>query len=128
MCTWKVGEWGLRLENRAVQTVNDFWRQVKFGISLVGNGEPWKVLEEEKRITRSMLRVFLTHACVAPWTAGTPVSRRAAHRVQGVPRQPPLASDVLNSALDSSLTQIKPLNFGPSLCLGIHFTIEKWGQ
>lgn len=99
---------------------------MKFGISLVG--KEWGAMEgsrggEKHHEIHAMM--LLTHACVATWTACIPVSRRAVHRVQGVP---PLASDVLNSALDSSLTQIKSLNFGPSLCLGIHFTIEKWGQ
>ena len=39
-----------------------------------------------------------------------------------------MVSDGLNSALGSSPDKSNSLHSGPSLCLGIHFIIEKWGH
>lgn len=39
-----------------------------------------------------------------------------------------MASDALNSALGSSPDKSNSFHSGPSLCLGIHFIIEKWGH
>ena len=35
------------------------------GFSLMGNGEPWKVLEEENNFMRPMLGRHLVHTCMA---------------------------------------------------------------
>lgn len=56
---------GVRLGNRAVQTVSDLGPG-GLGISSVANGEPRMVVEEEKSIARSSLwMTFLIRACVA---------------------------------------------------------------
>lgn len=46
---------GSEAGDRAVPTVNDFGCRVRFGASLVGHGEPRRVLEEDSNIMRSPL-------------------------------------------------------------------------
>lgn len=47
---------GSEAGDRAVPTLTDVGRQVRFGASLAGHGEPRKVLEEQSDIMRSTPR------------------------------------------------------------------------
>ena len=82
-----------------------------------------------------MLGMYLFHTCEAArlHVYLSLLGHKPKHSVCGTPSTGPgsymeMASDALNSALGPSPDKIDSFHSGPSLCLGTHFIIEKWGH